>query len=594
MRRYVSLLFVAPLLALVTFVAYGSVGANEFVNIDDDLYVTNNRHVQGGVTATDLRWAWTAEEGFWHPLTWMSLQLDAQWFGPSPVGFHRTNLLLHVINVLLLLWTLWYMTEAVWRSALVASVFAVHPLNVETVAWVAERKGLLSSVFWFATLLAYAFYSKRPGIARYLLVITTLTFGLLSKPMLVTLPCVLLLLDYWPLRRSAVDVSAGESAADGSTSWRTIPFTRLLLEKAPLFALAVAVAVATFHAEQRIGAVSTTAGPLVEQRIANAIVSYVRYLGAMVWPTGLAPFYPHPGGALSPWKVGAAAVLLLGTTIVAVLTKRRRPYLIVGWLWYLGTLVPVIGLVQIGSHGWADRYAYIPLIGIFLAISWLLTDIATDTVVRRVLVVVSGAVVAACLVCTWSQVRYWHDSVQLWRHTVLVNPDNALAHYNLARALLDRNQAQEAIPHLRKTVAVDPNYWEAHYGLGVLALGANRPQEAVSSLEAATRINPDYAPAQFRLGLSLAALGDLDRAAEHYMKALRTDPNNAEICFHLGQAQARRQKWKEAAASFERAAHIDPRAPVLRRCLAEALEKDGQKEAAAVQYQEASRLEGKR
>ncbi|MFL5339967.1 MAG: glycosyltransferase family 39 protein [Gemmataceae bacterium] len=402
-------LILGLLLVASTLAVFGRCLANEFVNYDDPQYVTDNPHVKEGLTLDGVRWAVTSTDYLnWHPLTWLSLQLDTELFGLEPWGFHLTAILLHAADALLLFLILRQTTGALWPSGFVAALFALHPLHVESVAWVAERKDVLSTLFGLLAIAAYLRYVEQPGWRRYLLVLLAAALSLTAKPMWVTLPGVLLLLDYWPLGRLQ------------KSSTRTV-----LLEKVPLLALAATAGVLTVFAQHRGGAVESLELFPWDQRVGNAVVSYIRYLGMTVWPEGLAPFYPHPRGNLPVWPDIGAAVLLVTITTVVLALRRRCPYLVVGWFWYLGTLVPMIGLVQVGEQARADRYTYLPLIGIFIIVAFGLSDLLRSRRFPRALLFAAAiAVILACATLTWKQIGYWHDSRALWAHAVAVTADN--------------------------------------------------------------------------------------------------------------------------------------------------------------------------
>jgi tetratricopeptide (TPR) repeat protein len=545
-------------LAVLTLASLGGVCQAGFIDdFDDDEYVSRNPDVLAGWTASGLGWALTSFHSYnWHPLTWLSLQTDAQFFGTGPRAFHRTNLLLHTANVLLLFGVLRWLTGDRWRSAVVAAFFAVHPLHVESVAWVAERKDELSALFWMLSLAAYAAYAHRPGPARYALVVLALALGLAAKPMLVTLPCVLLLLDYWPL---------GRLRRGGTPVWR------LVAEKLPLLALAAGCSAATLAAQERI--VKPLADFSLPLRVANALVSYATYLRQTLWPADLAFFYPHPGESLPAWQVAGAAALLGGITALAVWQARRRPYLVVGWLWYLGTLVPVIGLVQVGLQGHADRYTYIPLIGIFIMVSWGVPDLLAKVPVRPApIATTAAALVAACAVLSWVQVSYWQDSLALWQHTLEVTTDNYLAHEHIGGILLRRNdirrndrELEAAREHFSAGARIKPEMASNHAGLAEICIKKGQLDTAVPYLEAALRCNPRLAYAEHFLADVYALQGKLEQAAEHYRKGLHLQqqaaqhhrevphlqPSRLKVCLKLASIEARLGLLDEAIQDYE-------------------------------------------
>ncbi len=426
-------------LILITAVllVYWQVGDHEFINYDDNVYITDNAQVQKGLTSKGIIWAFTTSHtGNWHPLTWISHMLDCELYGLNPRGHHLTNVLLHMANAILLFVVLRWMTGAIWRSGLVAALFALHPLHVESVAWAAERKDVLSTFFWLLTMVAYVHYVNRPGGKRYLLVLVTFFLGLMAKPMLVTLPFVLLLLDYWPLNRFKPRAVTG-SVEDQSLGFQSsgddkLPILKAVMEKTPLFLMSLFSCVVTVMAQQEAGAISTLEIVPFKLRIANGLVSFVAYMGKMIWPQDLAVFYPHPISDLQIWKPVAAGLFLLIVSTVALWVAQRCRYVLVGWLWYLGTLVPVIGLVQVGEQAMADRYTYVPLIGLFIVVVWGFADLVKGWRSRRWVVSVSAAVMVLALMAgSWLQVAHWKSSVKLFKHALDATSNNYVAHYNL-------------------------------------------------------------------------------------------------------------------------------------------------------------------
>ena len=449
-------------ITLLTLALYWRVQGHGFLHYDDYQYVVDNPHVRHGLTRQGVLWALTSGYASnWHPLTWLSHMLDCELYGLNPQGHHLNNLLLHIANALLLFRLLLRMTGALWRSAFVAALFALHPLHVESVAWVAERKDVLSTLFWMLTLGAYLRYRERPTGTRYLATLFLFALGLAAKPMLVTLPFVLLLLDCWPLGRMPSPRSL-------------LPLVR---EKAPFFVLAALSSVITFWVQSHWGAVVLSI-PLKE-RLANALVSYVGYGAKMLWPVNLACFYPHPLDGLPLWQAAGALLLLAGVTVAVVRAGRRLPYLAVGWLWYLGTLVPVIGLVQVGAQAMADRYTYVPLIGLFVMLSWGAGSLAAKGPLPKIATAaLSAALLAALLPLTWSQISHWKDSETLFAHALEVTDRNLLAHNNLGNALARQGRLEEAEFHLVEALRLRPDYAAAQNNLGILRLRQGRFEEA--------------------------------------------------------------------------------------------------------------------
>lgn len=518
-------------LVLLTAGAFGHVLGNGFVNYDDPIYVTVNDRIRAPFNAASLRGALTATEALnWHPLTWMSLQFDHRLYGLRPWGYHLTSLLLHMGSAVLLFGVLRATTGAIWRSALVAVLFAVHPLHVESVAWVAERKDVLSGFFWMLTMAAYVGYVRLPSVGRYLLVALALALGLMAKPMVVTLPCVLLLLDYWPLLRLQI--------ADCKCSMR------LLAEKLPLFGLAAVASMLTWHAQHGGGAIESLERYSFGVRIENALVCYVRYIGLTLWPSGLAVLYPHPGDALPLWQPMAAGTLLVVITGMAVALRRCMPHLLVGWMWYLGTLVPVIGLVQVGQQALADRYTYIPLIGLFIALAWGLGDLVDRWPEWRK-IVIAGAVasVLGLAVCAWLQVRHWKDSIALWDHALQVTAENSTARNNLGLAHLEeKGSAATAEEHLRAAIALQPGYVRAFANLGRALDRQGKTEEAIGWYRQALDIEPDLPETRNNLGIALAKRGRLDEAIEQLTEAVRLAPEYADARRNLERAKDAKSK----------------------------------------------------
>jgi Flp pilus assembly protein TadD len=542
---------IAVLLALVTLLAFWPVVQCGWLNLDDDLYVTANPAIWGGLTLAGARWAFTTgHAALWHPLTWLSHMLDVQLWGPDPAGPHATNLLLHVTNAVLLLLLLVRTTASLWPSAAVAALFALHPLRVESVAWVAERKDLLCGLFALTTIWAHVRWAERPSPGRYALVALSLALGLMAKPMLVTLPLVLLLLDRWPLER-------GTSL-------------RLVAEKLPLLALAAGAALMEMVAAGRAGAVGHLARFPLEARLANALVSYARYVGKTVWPSGLAVFYPYPS-AWPAWQLAGAAVLLVGVTTLAVVQRRRRPYLLVGWLWFLGMLFPVSGVVQAGSQAMADRFTYLPLIGLFVMAAWGGQDLLARWPVRPWLLAVSASAVLLALGgSTRRQVGYWHDSTRLFTHALEVTSGNWLAHNNLGAALTRQGRLDEAAQHFAESVRLEPSNPDAHYNLGVVLQQQGRSAAAIEHYRAALRLAPDRPNVHTNLGVALLDGGEVEQAVAELQQAfvLRQD---AGTHFNLGLALARAGRTDEATLHFREAVRLAPDFGAAREHLAGAL-----------------------
>jgi tetratricopeptide (TPR) repeat protein len=616
-RRKSQILLICLCLALATSLAYERVRLNEFVNYDDDRYVTDNAQVRAGITPESVAWAFTTTHvGNWHPLTWLSHMLDVELYGLNPAGHHLTNVLLHIVNTLLLLGLLVHMTGRLWPSAFVAALFALHPLHVEAVVWVSERKELLSTLFGLLAMWAYVGYARRGDIGRYLLAATLLALGLMARPMLVTLPFVFLLLDYWPLKRTRFGPSDELICPKRSIS-------HLLIEKVPLLVLSALSSIATLIAQE------PGTGIAIRLGAANAVVSYVRYLGKMIWPAKLSVLYPHPdlpGGApWTEWQVAGAVLLLLVITVLVIWTRRQR-YALVGWLWYLGTLVPVIGLVQVGRQAMADRYTYLPLIGLFIIVGYgggdLISRWSSRPIwVRRIARVSVFAVLVACVASSWSQTRHWRDSVALFEHALEVNPRNPTMHYNLGNSLKARGERAEAADHYRQALEINPRYFKAHTNLGnVLAsldlldeaiehyrealsikpdlpeahsslasalVLQGKPAEAILHCRQALQIKPDFAEAHHILGSALRSQGRLDEAISHYLKAVRLKPDLADAYYNLGLVLGLTGNPDEAIYYCRQALAIEPDLPEAHYNLGLVLGSQGQLDEAIRHYRQA-------
>jgi len=521
-------IFVVVFLILITVAVFWRVVGDKFV-YDDYEYLVENPHVQDGLTLESAAWAFVSTRcSNWHPVTWLSHLLDCEIYGMKPTGHLLTNLLFHLANVLLLFFILSRMTGYMWRSAFVAALFAVHPLHVESVAWVAERKDVLSTFFLMLTLLAYVRYVKQPGLRRYLLVAGLFALGLMSKPMLVTLPFVLLLLDYWPLGR--LKVENGKRRSGVWSQWRG-----LVTEKWLLFALSLASSVVTLVAQRKGGAVGGLAEYPFGFRVSNALVSYVGYIWKMIWPSGLAAFYPHPGKGLPYWQIIGAGLLLAAVTILVVLVSRKRPYLCVGWLWYMGTLVPVIGLVQVGWQAMADRYTYVPLIGLFIMIAWgvpaLLARVGMKN--ERCLTAPALTIIFILMVLACIQTSYWRDNVTLFERALACTTRNDVAHNNLGLALVGQGKLNEAIEHYRQAIAIRPDSAKVHYNLGIVLAREGKLDEAIAEYETAIRLRPGYVKALDNLSAILVRKGKIGEVAANLSQTLQFDPDNAEAANNL-------------------------------------------------------------
>lgn len=567
-------------LIVLTLAVFGRVARFEFVNYDDPDYVTRNPQVQSGLTAKGVAWAFGTLHGratYWHPVTWLSHMLDCQLFGLRPAGPHVVNLLLHAANVALVYWVFRRMTGQAGRSAVLAALFAVHPLQVESVAWVAERKNVLSTLFWMLTLLAYVRYAVKPSLARYGLVLLPYALGLMSKPMLVTVPCLLLLLDWWPLRRfsfspqpagraqpapasgsgssepssSAAGEAQGVQGARGSVGW-------LLAEKVPLLVLAAVVGGITWHAHTRLGMTTFDYGISPDMRLANGFISYLRYIGKALWPAGLSPMYLHPG-RWPGWLAGLALLALVVVSWLVLREARRQPHLTVGWLWFVGTLLPVIGFVQVGVQAMANRFVYVPIIGLWLMVVWSAADwFAGLKRGRLAAALTSGLALAGCVALSSYQLGHWRNSVALFEYAIRVDPNNFVAHNNLAYTLLQQQQVQPALHHAREALRIRPAYPEAQYQAGVALLLLNQLPDAIPHLRQAVRLDPNWALARFELARALARLGQATEAIAEYEAGLKLNPADAEGHAELAELLAAQGRAQEAIAHYRRAVELRP------------------------------------
>ena len=540
------------LLISATLLVFSQTVGFDFVSIDDTQYVVNNTHVHNGLTLNGLQWAiTTGQESIWHPLTSLSFLLDSQLFGLNPAGYHVTNVLLHIVNSLLLFAVLQFMTAAYWRSALVAALFAVHPLHVEPVAWISQRKDVLSACFALLTIWSYAAYVKRSTARWYLLALVFLVLGLAAKPMLVTLPFVLLLLDYWPLHRS-----------------RIVPrrLNMLLIEKIPMFALSAMVCVITFTKQQASGAMGPGQSIPLMLRLANGAVSYVRYLGKMFVPTNLSVMYPHPnlpgGTAWTTWQIAIAFVILLLITIVVLMATSRR-YALVGWLWYLGTLVPVIGLVQVGRQAMADRYSYLPLIGPFILIVWAATDLINRWPRRVALRVRLAATVSTLVLVVYAsaafiQTRYWRNSISLYTQSLRATATSLTLHNNLGMVYQLRGKFTDAEHYFRQGLDIDPQYNNARYNLANLLTQQGKYDEAIWNYTHILKRIPDHAPARTNLGATLYTIGRFDEAIEQLGHALELGDNNVVAHYGLANAFNSVGRTDKAIEHYRRTLQIKP------------------------------------
>ena len=570
--RLSSKLAVSVALIAITWAVFGQTAGHRFVNFDDGVYVSENEHVRAGLNWHNVGWAFTHVHSHnWHPITTMSHMLDCQIFGLKPGAHHLVNVVLHSANVVLLFLLLEKMTGFFWRSAFVAAVFAIHPLHVESVAWISERKDVLSGLFFMLTLLAYIRYARQPTLGRYVAVAILFACGLMSKPMLVTLPLILLLLDYWPLGRFQTTDNRGQRTEVRRPS---SVFSRLLLEKIPLFLLCIGSAIATVLA-QRGGIVGTGFLPLT-WRIGNALSVYLIYIWQMVWPVKLATFYPHPG-RLPLWQVAGAAGLLILATAGALLLRKRQPYVLTGWLWYLIMLLPVIGLFQVGSQAHADRYTYLPEIGLYIAITWGIVDASRPFRYQRETLAVVGPIVVIVLAWrAWIQTSFWHDTERLWNRTFAVTKQNDLAHFSMGEFLLRANRLDEAIAQFQIVLASHPNAPDANFQIGSAYMLKGDLEPAMLHFRKTLAVEPTNSDAETNLANVLLQSDHFDEAVQHYRNVVAREPRSAKAHYNLAVGLHRLGQLTDAIAEYKEALRIDPKYPDADYFLGEALLQNGQ------------------
>jgi len=579
-RKWKVPLLCVLLIAVVIWL-FGPAINNDFTGFDDPDYVTANTHVQKGLSWENVSWAFTSTEAAnWHPVTWLSHMTDCQLFGLQPWGHHLTSILIHAFNTTLLFLLLRQMTGSTWRSLIVAILFGLHPLRVESVAWIAERKDVLGAVFWMLTLWTYALFVERiklqkPTSVFYVLSLCFFVLGLMSKPMLVTLPCVLLLLDYWPLGR----LPRGE--LQSST------LKRLVMQKVPFFFAAGIVSVITFAVQKRAGAM-TAAVPLTG-RFENALVSYCRYLGKLFWPTDLSVFYPS-AGAWTAIGVVSAGLLLAAISMVVIAARGSRPYLLVGWLWFVGTLVPVIGLVQVGEQSMADRYSYIPSIGILWLLVWAAHDLTKTFRVQAAGAAAAVAAAMAMSIMTREEISHWKSSETLFRHALEVTRNNYMAHHNLGAALDKQGRLDEAHIQYLEALRLNPNYAETHKNLGILLAKQGRVDEAMAQYREALRLDPKNADAHYNLGVALASRGRVDEAIAEFQGAIKARPDSADAHNNLGVLLQQKGESGEAIGHYLAAIKLNPDYARAHFNLGVALAGQGQLDAALSEFQAALRI----
>jgi len=575
-------IFFCLFLVTSTISIYLKIYHYDFVSFDDNEYVYENLHVKSGITLTNILWAFTAfHSNNWHPLTWISHMLDCHLYGLTPGLHHLTNLFFHIVNSLLLFFIFKQMTGSQWKSAFIAVIFALHPLHVESVVWISERKDVLSTFFWMLTIWSYIRYVKQPGIQRYVWILLFFILGLLCKPMVVTLPFVLILLDYWPLNRfqyqSIFDVK--------KEIW-----LRIFLEKVPLFILVTIFCFLTYYAQKHGGIVKSLDVFPFQVRIANAIVSYMNYIGKMIYPVDLAFLYPYHG--MPPWwKIAIACLLFFIISFLALKNIRKNPYVIVGWLWYVGTLVPVIGLVQVGMQTMADRYTYIPSIGLLIIIGWGIPELTIPWQHKKKGVAAAAVIMISIFAAvTWKQIGYWKNSMTMLEHTIKVTSNNYIALDSLGVELFKQGRIEDAINYYIQSSRIYPNNPYPHFNLGVALYLKGHIEEAVRQYIEALNIESNYFKAHTNLGAALFAQGKTEEAVKHYLDAIRINPDFIDAHINLGIAFNKQGRIEDAIKQFNQALIIDPNNINVHFNLGTDLEKIGRIDEAINHYSEAVRV----
>ena len=610
-KKYIYLIVV--LLILACLIAFGRILGSGFVGSDTYQYITGNNHIKEGLNAKSIYWAFTTSYfSYWHPLTWLSHMLDWSLFGANASGHHFVSLLLHIGSAVLLFLFLNKTTGSLWPSAFAAALFALHPLRVESVAWAAERKDVLSVFFGMATIYAYTYYAEKPKLSKYFLCLILFALALMSKPMLVTLPFVLLLIDYWPLgrwqeasvsARVAAPVNIVESgkkkskhhkidstaekkitASLSTTKDRNYLIGRLILEKIPFLFLAVATSIVTILVLKKIGVIATLQQTSFSERIMNAIVSYVAYLGKTSWPVDLAVFYPY--AQIFPlWQVLSAAIILLGISTAVIYLARKAPFLAVGWFWYLGVLFPVIGVMQAGNQSMADRFTYFPSIGIAIMLSWGVFYLLPKVKLLKIILLPAAVIVLSVLtILTWRQCGYWKSGIELFSHALRSTNNNDDSHCNLGVALAAEGKNEEAIFHYLEAIKINPNNDEAHCNIGVALAAQGKNKEAIIHYLEAIRLNPDNDNAHYNLGVALAAQGKNEEATAHYLAAIKLNPDNDNAYYNRGVDLAAQGKNKEAIVQYRTAIEINPNNDKAHSNLGFALVSEGKNEEAIAHY----------
>ncbi len=612
-KKYTYLII--AFLIVASGLAYGRILCNDFINFDDNEYITENNHIKSGINIESIKWAITSSYASnWHPLTWLSHMLDWSLFGANASGHHLVNLLLHIGSVLFLFFFLAKTTKSLWPAAFVAAFFALHPLRVESVAWASERKDVLSMFFGMAALYVYAGYVEEQKLSRYFLCLALFALGLMAKPMLVTLPFVLLLLDFWPLERwpdvsnpshnptainNTVSVKKknrhkhnvpGEKKLSASGKSRGQSMGILLWEKAPFVFLAIISAVLTIWAQSKGGVIIALQRLPFPERIVNAIVSYVGYLGKIFWPVDLAVFYPYEG-SLPSWQVFGAAFILLGISAAVIYFIKKAPFLFVGWFWYLGTLIPVIGLVQVGNQAMADRYTYLPSIGIGIMLTWGIVYLLPQEKLRKIILIPAAVIVlAVCIFLTGQQCGYWKNSIELFNYALQVTKANYLAHNNLGVALAEEGKNDQAIAHYFAAIDINPHYADPHSNLGAALAAEGKNDQAIAHYLAAIDIDPHHADFHSNLGVALAAEGKNEEAIEHYLTAIKINQDYDDAYYNLANLLIKQGKIEEAIGRYRETIKINPDNARAHYNLADILAQQGKIEEAIDHFREVLRI----
>ena len=554
-KKYHEILCVLSLIISIS-VLYWPVTGFEFIDLDDNLYLYENPAIHKGLSWQGISWAMTTfHTSNWQPLTWLSLMADYELYGLNPAGYHVSNLLFHILNTLLLFFFLKQVTGDTWKCFAVSALFAVHPLNIESVAWISERKNLLSTLFWILTLFAYIRYVQKRQWRRYSHVLLFFIIGLMAKPMLVTLPVVLLLIDYWPLRRlSSINQYCGELFPESVN--RGSNLLCLLKEKIPLLFLSLCSALITLYAARTWGAIVPISALPLSERVGNALISYMSYLEKTLWPVNLAIFYPY--SPIRPLEIIVAILLLVAITVFIVVKRSEYPYLVTGWFWYLVTLLPVIGIIQVGSQAMANRYAYIPLIGLFVIVVWGIPELLKNRIDCRYFPIPVFALILIMSFSTWAQLPYWRNSELVYRQALNATKENHVAHFGMGNVWRNRGDLRKAYSHYREAIKINPNYTEAHNNIGLILTQYGELHEAYFHYLQALRINPKYAEARNNLGLTLIRFGKTDQAESQFRQAIEDNPMLASAYNNLGALLITKGQTAEAKACLLRALELQP------------------------------------